>query len=185
MPNILLGVTGSVAAVLTPKLVDELKKFGDVKIIFTETAYKFVSGHYRYMTIDNEVYNDESEWREFQKIGDKIIHIELRKWADVMVIAPCTMNTLAKIANGLCDNLLTNIVRAWDYDKPLIVAPACNTLMWDSPLTTHHMMFITALGIEIVYPVSKTLACGDTGVGAMSDIPKIVQKVKDEIGIST
>lgn len=185
MPNILLGVTGSVAAVLTPKLVDELKKVGDVKIIFTETAYKFVSGHYRYMTIDNEVYNDESELLEFQKIGDKIVHIELRKWADVMVIAPCTMNTMAKIANGLCDNLLTNTVRAWDYEKPLIIAPACNTFMWDSLLTTLHRMYINTLGIEIVKPVSKTLACGDTGVGAMADVSDIVQKVKDEIQLSS
>lgn len=63
-------------------------------------------------------------------MGDPVLHIELRRWADVLVLAPLSANTMAKVAHGLCDNLLTSVVRAWDYAKPMIVAPAMNTYMW-------------------------------------------------------
>lgn len=63
------------------------------------------------------------------------MHIELRKWADCLLIAPLSANTMAKISNGLCDNLLTNVARAWDYNKPMILAPAMNTMMYENPIT--------------------------------------------------
>lgn len=64
-----------------------------------------------------------------------MLHIELRKWADCFLIAPLSANTMAKIVNGLCDNLLTNVARAWDYKKLMILAPAMNTMMYDNPIT--------------------------------------------------
>lgn len=64
---------------------------------------------------------DEDEWHAWKAIGDPVLHIDLRRWADLMVIAPLSANTLAKLAGGLCDNLLTCVVRAWDFDKPLLV----------------------------------------------------------------
>lgn len=64
---------------------------------------------------------DEEEWHSWQKKGDPVLHIELRKWADILIIAPLSANTLAKIAQGLCDNCLTSVVRAWDFSKPLLV----------------------------------------------------------------
>lgn len=64
---------------------------------------------------------DESDWRDWQKVGDPVLHIELRRWADIFVIAPLSANTLAKMANGMCDNLLTCIVRAWDFKNKLLV----------------------------------------------------------------
>ena len=68
---------------------------------------------------------NEEEWRAWQAKGDPVQHIELRKWADVLVIAPLSANTLAKVAQGLCDNCLTSVVRAWDWSKPLLVSTAC------------------------------------------------------------
>lgn len=68
---------------------------------------------------------DEEEWRAWQAKGDPVQHIELRKWADILVIAPLSANTLAKMAQGLCDNCLTSVVRAWDWSKPLLVSNAC------------------------------------------------------------
>ena len=68
------------------------------------------------------LHDDEAEWRGWQKVGDPVLHIELRRWADVFVVAPLSANTLAKMANGMCDNLLTCVVRAWDFSKPLLVA---------------------------------------------------------------
>ncbi len=64
---------------------------------------------------------DEDDWRSWKTVGDDVLHIELRRWADIMVIAPLSANTLAKVANGLCDNLLTCVVRAWDWQKLLLV----------------------------------------------------------------
>jgi len=68
---------------------------------------------------------DEDDWRSWKTVGDDVLHIELRRWADIMVIAPLSANTLAKVANGMCDNLLTCVVRAWDWQKPLLVRSCC------------------------------------------------------------
>ena len=75
---------------------------------------------------------------------DAVLHIELRKWADVFVIAPLDANTLAKLAVGLCDNCLTCVWRAWDLAKPVVLAPAMNTLMWQHPFTRRHLRAIAA-----------------------------------------
>jgi len=68
---------------------------------------------------------DEDDWRSWKTVGDNVLHIELRRWADAMLIAPLSANTLAKVANGMCDNLLTCVVRAWDWQKPLLVRSCC------------------------------------------------------------
>lgn len=107
--------------------------------------------------LDADVFDDRDEWSMWQNRGDPVLHIgnsvfqiqsnviELRKWADALLIAPLDANTLAKIANGLCDNLLTSVVRAWDFDKPLYFAPAMNTAMWENPLTYQHMKTLKEL----------------------------------------
>ncbi|KAJ0579770.1 putative phosphopantothenoylcysteine decarboxylase [Helianthus annuus] len=74
-----------------------------------------------------------------------------------------------QIAGGLCDNLLTCIIRAWDYEKPIFVAPAMNTYMWTNPFTERHLMTVDELGMTLIPPVSKRLACGDYGTGAMAE----------------
>ena len=144
-------------------------------------------------------YDDEDDWREWKKVGDPVLHIELRRWADIMVVAPCSANTLAKMANGLCDDLLSCIVRAWDFNDPykrMVIAPAMNTMMWESPFTRKHLATLVELGggtmddqnrVVIVGPVEKTLACGDVGNGAMAapaDIMKMVEKLGDDIRAS-
>ncbi|CAI9734112.1 phosphopantothenoylcysteine decarboxylase isoform X2 [Octopus vulgaris] len=99
----------------------------------------------------------------WNNIGDPILHIELRRWADIMVICPLDANTLAKIANGLCDNLLTCIVRAWDQKKPLLFAPAMNTLMWEHVITKKQIETLTGFGYIEIPCVAKKLACADVG----------------------
>jgi phosphopantothenoylcysteine decarboxylase len=106
---------------------------------------------------------------------------QLRRWADVLLIAPLSANSLAKLAGGLCDNLLTCVARAWDFagGKPLVVAPAMNTAMWEHPLTTRQLGVLTGtLGVRVVPPVSKALACGDVGAGAMASVADIVAAVR-------
>ncbi|CAF1933426.1 unnamed protein product [Brassica oleracea var. botrytis] len=82
------------------------------------------------------------------------------------------------IAGGLCDNLLTCIIRAWDYSKPLFVAPAMNTLMWNSPFTERHLLTLDELGVTLIPPIKKRLACGDYGNGAMAEPSLIYSTVR-------
>lgn len=182
--KVLLGVTGGVAAVLTGKLVAALKEAGhEVSVITTERAEHFQKPG-DIFNLDEygvNVWTDHDEWptEQYQK-GGIVRHIALREWADVVLIAPLTANTLAKIANGLADNLLTSVMRAWDFQKPVIVAPAMNTLMWHHPVTYTHLKTLEGWwhsNFQIVQPTVKKLACGDTGMGALADLSDIVSAV--------
>ncbi|KAK9096333.1 hypothetical protein Sjap_021830 [Stephania japonica] len=166
-PHVLLAASGSVAAIKFASLCHSFSDWAEVKAVATKSSLHFIDKPS--MPKDVVLYTEEDEWSTWKRIGDNVLHIELRKWADVMVIAPLSANTLAKIAGGLCDNLLTCIVRAWDFDKPLFVAPAMNTFMWTNPFTERHINAITELGISLVPPITKRLACGDYGNGAMAE----------------
>jgi phosphopantothenoylcysteine decarboxylase len=131
-----------------------------------------------------------------------VLHIEFRKWADLFLVAPLDANTLAKFAVGISDNFLTCVFRAWDFDKPIILAPAMNTLMWDSPVTLRHLRQLLedraaapvpsgwslndaaavfarhAPEIVLVPPQAKRLACGDVGIGAMAEVTAIAEVVR-------
>ena len=172
--NILLGVTGSVAAIKTPKLIVALREIGAVRTVVTESALKFNS------FTENSVYTDKDEWK-WKNMGDPVLHIELRDWFDVFVIAPCTINTLAKMAHGICDNLLTTIWMA-SPNKKVLVAPAANTQMWNNKITQQNVISLMNLGVKFVSPIEKKLACGETGVGAMAEIKDIVSMTNILIG---
>lgn len=116
-------------------------------------------------------------------MGDPILHIDLRNWADLMLIAPLSAHTLAKIANGLCDDTLSCVVRAWSFEKPLILAPAMNTAMWDHPLTKRQLDEVQSFGrkdssVHIVAPQVKLLACGELGNGALAEVDEIIGSVR-------
>lgn len=211
MPKILLGVTGSVAAIRTPALYTGLRERGmDVKIVATRAAtYFFDPAEIDPIQSGRDparVILDEDEWPgrnagALYQRTDSVLHIELRRWADLLLIAPLDANTLAKLANGLSDNCLTCVWRAWDTSRPVVLAPAMNTLMWQHPLTRRHLRQLasdagvlelpsrldeTALidgintrggTLRIVAPQVKGLACGDIGVGAMAEVPAIVEAV--------
>jgi phosphopantothenoylcysteine decarboxylase len=127
-----------------------------------------------------EIYEDKHEWEAWDALGDSVVHIDLRAWADILLIAPLSANSLGKIANGLCDNLLTSIVRAWDVKhKPVLLAPAMNTHMWEHPFTARHLGQLQAeLGYHVIPPVSKLLACGDTGQGGLAAVDDLVEAVQ-------
>lgn len=194
MANILLGVTGSVAAIKTPLLYETLTRAGHaVRIIATQAALYFFDpadiGRAA-VVLDEDEWPGRGEGRRWQR-EDEVLHIQLRRWADVLVIAPLDANTLAKLANGLADNCLTCVWRAWEPARPVLLAPAMNTLMWQHPATARHLRQIaTDMGmslpedmaldelpewinthgsrLRIAGPENRRLACGDKGVGAMA-----------------
>ena len=167
--KVLLGLTGSIAAILAPKIMEELKDSGhNVKWLFTPSA--------SFVFSEGLVGKDVDEFAYYKRTKE-VLHIELRREFDALLIAPLSANTLGKISNGLCDNVLTNVVRCWDYNKPMILAPAMNTYMWENPITNRQLNIMRDMGARIVPPVYKTLACGDTGLGALAPISDIVKEV--------
>ncbi|KAK7340143.1 hypothetical protein VNO77_20837 [Canavalia gladiata] len=175
-PRILLAACGSVAAVKFGHVCRSFAEWAEVKAVVTKSSLRFMDK----LTIPKDVfvYYDEHEWCSWKRIGDCVLHIELRRWADIMVIAPLSANTLGKIAGGLCDNLLTCIVRAWDYNKPIFVAPSMNNFMWKNPLTERHCMCIDELGISLIPPIAQRSASGEYENGAMAEPSTIYSTVR-------
>ena len=131
------------------------------------------------------VFRDEDEWSAWTERTDPVLHIELRRIAHVICIAPLSANTLGKLANGLSDNLLTSVFRAWDFkaEKPAIVAPAMNTAMYENPITGIQEAFLREkLKVHVLETVEKLLICNDKGKGAMAEVKTIVEAIQASLG---
>ncbi|KAK1157912.1 phosphopantothenoylcysteine decarboxylase-like isoform X1 [Acipenser oxyrinchus oxyrinchus] len=175
--RILVGVTGSVAALKLPLLVSKLLEIPgvEVRVVTTDHGKHF----YNPAEIQVPIYSDKDEWELWKQRSDPVLHIELRRWASLLVIAPLDANTLGKLANGICDNLLTCVVRAWDLKRPLLFCPAMNTAMWKHPLTGMQIDILKGFGYREVPCIAKKLVCGDEGKGAMAEVLTIVEAVKE------
>lgn len=171
--NVLLAATASVAAIRIPNLLSLLQSHGAcVKLLATPSALHFLE---KERQLSQPALSDDHEWHTWQQLGDPVLHISLRDWAHVLLIAPLSANSLAKLANGMADNLVLCVARAWQFDKkPLLVAPAMNVAMWEHPITEIHLEKLRAFGVKIAMPICKRLACGDVGQGAMCELPQLV-----------
>lgn len=177
--HILVGVTGSVAALKLPLLVNQLLQIPEVevRVVTTEHACHF----YNIEDVPVRVYTDKDEWEMWTQRSDPVLHIELRRWAHLLLIAPLDANTLGKISSGICDNLLTCVVRAWDLGRPLLFCPAMNTAMWNHPITARQILTLTDFGYLEIPCIAKKLVCGDQGKGAMAEVTTIVETVKQYV----
>nr|XP_033776843.1 phosphopantothenoylcysteine decarboxylase isoform X1 [Geotrypetes seraphini] len=175
--HVLVGVTGSVAALKLPLLLSSLLEIAgvDVQVVTTESAKHF----YNAQEIPVPLYSDSDEWQAWKQRTDPVLHIELRRWADLLLMAPLDANTLAKISSGICDNLLTCVVRAWDLRRPVLFCPAMNTAMWEHPITAQQVAKLKEFGYTEIPCIQKRLVCGDEGYGAMAEVWTIVEKVKE------
>jgi len=187
-PRVALVATGSVASVKVPELAASLCTFAEVVVILTRPGHIMatrVASRYAPARVfewellqgDGQLHvlGDEDEWEGYENVAeDPVLHIELRRWADVAVVAPCSANTLAKVALGICDNLATCFLRAWDPEKPVVFAPAMNTVMWEHPSTAQHLRTLESWGYRILPPASKRLACGDVGRGALPPVAEVL-----------
>ncbi|KAK3327416.1 flavoprotein-domain-containing protein [Cercophora scortea] len=226
--HLLLAASGSVATIKIPVIIEALAKYQgklSIRIILTSSARRFLNGQSEeqptvssllHLPNVDAVYDDAAEWGPHPwRRGASILHIELRRWADIMVVAPLSANTLAKVVNGMSDNLLTSVIRAWDTDssidnkkKLIVVAPAMNSAMWRHPVTAKQMRVLVedwgvkepattngdGAGVaaletdgwfQVLTPISKTLACGDTGDGAMASVDTICETIEARLGLET
>ncbi|EGX93912.1 phosphopantothenoylcysteine decarboxylase [Cordyceps militaris CM01] len=193
--HLLVAASGSVATIKLPEIISALssRQRLSIRIILTKSATHFLAGQAteqpsleslsRLPNVDG-LYIDEDEWTSpGWTRGASILHIELRRWADVLFVVPLSANLLARIAAGMCDDLLSSVIRAWDTRRAaIVVAPSMNTLMWEHPLTEQHLSMLRSWPwFHILLPQPKALACGDVGQGAMREWQEIVVDVKQRL----
>ena len=176
--KVLVGVTGGIAAYKSCYLVSALVRFGcDVHVLMTDHAREFVSA----MTFETLSHNPvitnmfrrDREW--------EVEHVSLAKSAEVVVVAPATANFIGKIANGICDDMLTTTYLA--SKAPKIICPAMNTAMYTDEVFQANLQKVASSGAKILSPVSGRLACGDVGVGKMVEPEEIAAAVKEALAL--
>lgn len=167
--NIVVCVTGGIAAYKACDLVSKLAKVHNVRVIMTKDAEEFVGIETFKILSKNKVYtdvfNDDS----------KPMHIEIAKWADIFVVAPASANTIAKLAHGICDNMLTLSFLASKAKK--LVVPAMNTVMLENEATQENIATLKNRGIDILESEYGMLACGDVGKGKMPNVDRIIDHI--------
>ncbi|HEV2754528.1 MAG TPA: bifunctional phosphopantothenoylcysteine decarboxylase/phosphopantothenate--cysteine ligase CoaBC [Actinomycetota bacterium] len=165
--KVLVCVTGGIAAYKVPFVVRALAELGaDVRVVMTGAARRFVGEQTFAALSGNDVYT------ELFGAGPDVPHVELARSADLVVVAPATANSLAKIALGIADDLFGNTMLT--VRCPILVAPAMHTEMWEHPATREHMATLTSRGVHSVGPASGALSSGDTGPGRMAEPADIV-----------
>lgn len=176
--HILIGITGGISAYKICSLIRDFKKSGaEVQVVCTPNALNFVTKLTLQNLSQNEVYADE-----FTPKNWKPEHISLADWADIMLIAPASANTISKIANGIADNLLTSIACA--FSKKMIIAPAMNVNMWNNETIQKNLKILEERGIEYLPPESGFLACGYNGKGRLCSLEKIYNAVDETLNYS-
>lgn len=173
--RIVLGVCGSISAYKSYDLARLYVKAGhEVRVILTSGAQKFILPDTFLHLGVSEVYTHLDDFNSHKKIQN-VLHIDLKNWMDQFVIAPASANTLAKLAGGFCDDLLTSLFLTV-LEKPIIIFPAMNTNMLDHPMTQANLDKIQKLENTFIHPcASGLLACGDEGAGKLPEIQTIFE----------
>ena len=169
--HILLGVTGSIAAYKAAYLTRALREEGaEVRVVMTEAAQRFIGAGSMQALSGSPVATDGAD-----DTGDGMLHIRLARWADAIVVAPLSADTLAKLARGGADNLLTAVCLS---DTPLAAAPAMNQEMWEHAAVQENIRILRARGVLVWGPAHGGQACGETGPGRMLEPQEIVSGLR-------
>ncbi len=168
--RILLGVGGGIAVYRAVELMRLLMKQGaDVQVVMTQSAQQFVTALTFEALSGHKVHHDLFDLTKDHGMG----HIQLVRWADVVVVAPATANFITKITHGIAEDLLTTLLLA--CEKPVLLAPAMNISMWQAQATQDNIQTLKKRGFTVVEPVAGALACGEQGAGRLAEPETIVQ----------
>ncbi len=177
MKNILLCVTGSIAAYKAAELANRFVKDNyNVDVIMTDSACEFITPLTFQSLTKNRVYT--SMFEEYEP--DQVEHISLAKKADLCLVAPATANMIGKIAGGIADDMATTVIMALEH-APVYICPAMNTNMYQNPIVQRNIKDLEALGYHFIEPKESHLACGDLGKGALADVEVIVETVEKHL----
>ena len=176
--NILLGVTGGVAAYKAVDLASKLTAAeANVQTVMTENACRFIGPVSFEAVTGSAVQTTMWNSPEDYKIG----HIALADWSDIIIVAPASANIIGKIANGICDDLLSTVICAcWPLIRSgkAILAPAMNNNMWENPAVQKNIETVKKMGFQLTGPAEGRLACGTKGLGRMSEPQEILEAVE-------
>jgi len=178
MANILLAVTGSISAYKAADLTSQLTKLGhQVKILMTPAATAFIT------PLTLQVLSKQAVLVEVMTEDDpkQIQHIDLGKEADLFLVAPASANTIAKLAHGFADTIVTSTALALPSEVKKFLAPAMNTKMLDHPATQNNLETLKSYGYQIIPPREALLACGDQGSGALASIETILTIIQESL----
>lgn len=171
--KIILGICGGIAAYKSAYLVRELTRLGaSVRVVMTESAQQFISALTLHALGAEEVRSELFDLQAEKAMG----HIELARWADYLVIAPATANCLAKLAQGIADDLLSTLYLVARI--PVVICPAMNQSMWSHPATHANYQTLADRGVIMVGPADGSQACGDEGPGRMAEIETIINALR-------
>ncbi|HLX11982.1 MAG TPA: bifunctional phosphopantothenoylcysteine decarboxylase/phosphopantothenate--cysteine ligase CoaBC [Bacteroidota bacterium] len=174
--KVLVGVTGGIAAYKIPWLVRRLKTEGaEVQVVMTESAQQFTTAFTLSTLSGNEVITGTFPQHDTKLVRSRTWHVDLGRWADCMVVAPATANTIAKLASGISDNAVTTLALA--LRCPLLVSPAMDLDMWDHATTKSNVAKLQELGYVVLPPDSGELASGLRGAGRLPEVEVIVEAV--------
>jgi len=174
--NILLCVTGSIAAYKSAEIIRLFKKDGaEVRVVMTESAKEFITPLTLQAVSGNEIHDSLLDVKAESAMG----HIELAKWADIILIAPCSAESLAKITHGRADDLMGSVILA--SKAPTFIAPAMNTTMWLDKSTQDNFQTLLSRGINFIGPDKGEQACGDVGPGRLVEPEKIIELIKSDL----
>ena len=171
--NILLGITGSIAAYKAADIASRLKKEGcNIKVVMTKSSELFITETTLESLSGNKVISEDQE----STVVSNFKHLDLAKWADIILISPCTANFMNKLANGHGDDLLSTICLA--FTKKICIAPAMNPDMWNNKVSQSSLKKLAKAEIEVIGPSYGTHACGDIGYGRMTNPEQIIERIK-------
>jgi phosphopantothenoylcysteine decarboxylase/phosphopantothenate--cysteine ligase len=174
--NVLFQLSGSIACYKACTVISQLAQNGHtVRCVASASALRFVGA----ATLEG--LSGEPLLSDTFAPGRWMDHIALNRWADISVLCPATANRLNKMAAGIADDLLGNLWLTHDFARPLLVAPAMNTAMWNHPTTRASIERLTALGVRFIAPESGALACGDVGDGRLAEPPVVLAAIRDAL----
>jgi phosphopantothenoylcysteine decarboxylase/phosphopantothenate--cysteine ligase len=173
--RVLLGITGGIAAYKTPEIVRLMREYGaEVKVVMTDGATKFITPLTLQAVSSQRVHLDLLDLEAEAGMG----HIELARWADIILVAPTSADALARINQGRADDLLSTVIRA--SNAPIVLAPSMNKIMWQDPAVQENVESLKRLKFRFIGPDSGLQACGDEGPGRMTNPIEIVEYISSQ-----